>query len=98
MGRVREYELVMILSPVLDETEATATVDKVRLFITSRGGELTSEESWGMRRMAYRIQRFTEGNYILTKFTMDAEHTHDLSSSLNISEDVLRHLLVTVES
>ena len=98
VGRVREYELVMILSPVLDETEATGAVDRVRQFITNRGGELTAEESWGMRRMAYPIQRFTEGNYVLTRFTMDGDHTHDLSSSLNIAEDVLRHLLVTVES
>ena len=97
MGRVRDYELVMILSPVLDEAQATGAVDRVRRFITDRGGELTAEESWGMRRMAYPIQRFNEGNYILTRFTMDGEHTHALSLSLNIAEDVLRHLLITVE-
>ena len=98
VGRIREYELMVVLSPVLDEAQATGAVERVRSFITDRGGTLTGEQSWGMRRLAYPIQRFTEGNYVLTRFTIDGDHTQELSSALNISEDVLRHLLVKVES
>lgn len=97
MGRVREYELVMILSPALDETQTTGALERVQRFISERGGELTAQEPWGMRRLAYPIRRFNEGNYSLTRFTINGDHTRDLSSSLNISEDVLRHLLIRVD-
>ena len=97
VGRVREYEVVMILSPALDEAQAAGALERLQRFITDRGGEMTSQEPWGMRRLAYPIQRFNEGNYSLTRFTIDGEHTRELSSSLNISEDVLRHLLVKVD-
>ncbi len=98
MGRVRKYELVMVLSPVLDETQATGAVDRVRRLITDRGGEVTNETSWGLRRLAYPIQRFNEGNYVLACFTIDGDHTHEIASSLNITEDVLRHLMIQIES
>jgi small subunit ribosomal protein S6 len=88
---------VVVLSPALDEDQATGAVGRVRRFITDRGGTLTKEEAWGMKRMAYRIRRFNEGNYFLTRFTLDGQHSYELSSSLNIAEDVLRHLLVAVE-
>jgi len=97
VGRIREYELVMILSPALDEAQTTGALERVQRFVSERGGELTAQEPWGIRRLAYPIQRFNEGHYSLTRFTIDGDHTRDLSSSLNISEDVLRHLLIRVD-
>jgi small subunit ribosomal protein S6 len=98
VGRVREYELVVVLSPALEEAKVAASMERVQRFITERGGTLTKQEPWGTRRLAYPIRHFKEGNYFLTQFTMDGDHTHALSSSLGISEDVLRHLLVKVEN
>lgn len=98
LAKPREYELVVVLSPALDEDEAKGTIDRIHGLITGAGGELIKEEVWGMRRLAYTIQDFTEGNYFLTQFSTDPQQTRPLENALGLSEDVLRHLLVRVEN
>lgn len=98
MAKPREYELVVVLSPALDEDEAKSTIDRIHGLITGAGGELVKEEEWGMRRLAYPIQDFTEGNYFLTQFSTDPQQTRPLENALGLSEDVIRHLLVRVEN
>ena len=87
----------MVLSPALDQEEVQGTMDRIRGLITGAGGELTKEEGWGMRRLAYPIQDYTEGNYFLTQFSTDAGQTRPLENALGLSEDVLRHLLVRLD-
>ena len=62
-ARLNDYELMFILAPDLEEEVVTTTTDRVRTYVTSRGGEVRSLEPWGRRRLAYPIQRFHEGNY-----------------------------------
>ena len=91
---LRDYELVVIISPEVAEEEITATLDKISRFIVERGGSITEVSQWGRRKLAYPIKDFMEGNYVLTHFKMDPGLTADLEASLRISEEVLRHLLV----
>jgi len=91
---LRDYELVVIISPEVAEEEITATLDKISRFIVERGGSITEVSQWGRRKLAYPINNFMEGNYVLTHFKMDPGLTADLEASLRISEEVLRHLLV----
>ena len=88
----------MVLSPALDQEEVDGTMERIHGIITGAGGELTKEENWGMRRLAYPIQDYTEGNYFLTQFTTDPDRTRPLENALGLSEDVLRHLLVRVDN
>lgn len=94
LTRLRDYELVMVLSPEVDEEGVTSIVDRVTQFITERGGSLTNQEHWGTRRLAYPIQKFQEGNYLLTRFTLEPSSTRELETSLKALGEVIRYLLV----
>ena len=98
MAKPREYELVVVLSPALDEVEAKGTIERIHGVITGAGGELVNEEAWGMRRLAYPIKDFTEGSYFLTEFTTDPQQTRPLENAIGLSEDILRHLLIRIEN
>ena len=54
-------------------------------------------DHWGRRKLAYPIQRHQEGNYVLTQLNMDPQKTGELERSLQISEEVLRHLLIRLD-
>ena len=95
---MREYELIMVLSPEVDEAGVTSVVDRVTQFITQRGGSVTGQETWGLRKLAYPIQKFTEGNYIFTDFSFEPSSTKELDTSIKVSSEVIRHLLVKKET
>ena len=98
MPREREYELLMVLSPALDETGSSNAVENVHKLISDRGGNLTAQEAWGLKRLAYPLQDFREGNYHLARFTIEVSQLRDLDASLRLREEVLRHLLTRVEA
>ncbi|MBI4339491.1 MAG: 30S ribosomal protein S6 [Chloroflexi bacterium] len=91
---MREYELVMVLNPEMDEETTASVVNRVTQSITERGGMLAKQDNWGLRRLAYPIQKYREGNYVLTQFSLDPKFTLELESSLRVTSSVIRHLLV----
>ncbi len=95
---LREYELVFVVRPESDESKLESILQNVNQLIESRGGVISGEERWGRRRLAYPIEHFQEGSYILTRFKMDPAGTKELEGNLLISEDVIRHLLIRVGS
>ncbi len=96
---MRYYELMMVVSPQLDDEGMTAALDRVNRYVNDRGGSVVRQEQWGrLRRLAYPIRNFSEGNYVLTHLEMDPQDTRDLEASLHLAEDVLRHLLVKIDA
>ncbi len=95
--QLRDYELVFIISPEVEEETLEATVGSVNQFITGKGGVISGEERWGKRKLAYPIRRFLEGNYVLTRFKMKPIWSKELEANLQISEEVLRHLLIKIK-
>ena len=95
--RMRDYELVMILSPEATEAEAAETVERITSLISDGGGSVSEQDNWGIRRLAYPIQRFIEGNYFITRCKMEARAAVELDSTLNSSQDVLRHLVFRLD-
>ena len=95
--RTRDYELVMILSPEATESEAALTVKRISDIISEGGGSISHQENWGIRRLAYPIQRFIEGNYFITRCQMEAQAAADLDKTLNAAQDVMRHLVFRLE-
>ena len=95
---MRHYELVVVLSPILSQEESTGVWDRIKQLIDTHGGDITQEEAWGMRRLAYPIrkggQAFQEGNYILARFSTDTMVPRELEAQLTLAEDVLRYLVV----
>jgi len=95
--QLRDYELVLIISPEVVDEEFDATIDNVSQFITERAGTISDVERWGKRRLAYPIRHFGEGSYVLARFRLKPALSNELEASLQISEEVLRHLLVKIE-
>ena len=95
--QLHNYEMVVIISPDVAEEELDATLDNVSRFITERGGTVAEVERWGKKKLAYPIKHFMEGSYVLTRFSLEPVRSKELEANLQISEEVLRHLLIKVE-
>jgi len=93
---LRDYELVVILSPELAEEDIPAAIDRLSQLIADRGGEVKDIDRWGRRKLAYPINKHLEGNYLVTQVRLDPNRTSDVEAGLRISEEVLRHLLLRV--
>ena len=91
---MRDYELIVIVSPDVPEEELPSHIDKISEFITNKGGSVTEVERWGKRKLAYPINHFREGTYVLTRFKIAPGTTAELEANLRISEKILRHLLI----
>ena len=91
--RTRQYELVMILSPESTEQEAAGTVENVHGLITGGGGTVGEHEMWGLRRLAYPLRNFREGNYVLTNFESSPTAIEGLEDNLKASQEIMRFLV-----
>jgi small subunit ribosomal protein S6 len=94
---VRDYELMVVLSPDLDEDGVNATTERVGTQISSRGGEVVDVQKWGRRRLAYPIAKHRDGFYTVSKLKLNPEATVPLERSLTLNESVIRHLLVRLD-
>ena len=94
---MREYELVIVISPEVEEEAATGVVERVSKFITDRGGEVTNQDHWGTQRLAYPIQDYREGNYVLTQFNSEPAAAKELDDALRAYQEVIRYLVMKRE-
>lgn len=95
---MRSYELVVVISPQVPDEAVPETIEQlVRRPVENGGGALQDVNQWGRRRLAYPIRTHTEASYVLTQLRMEPEQTKDLERGLQISEDVIRHLLVRLD-
>ncbi len=94
---MRNYELLLIISPEVTEEDIPGTLDKVNEYVTSKGGSITETNHWGKRKLAYPIRHFKEGNYALSQLKLEPETTADIEANLRISEQILRHMLIRLE-
>jgi small subunit ribosomal protein S6 len=85
---------MFIVATALEETQRDAAVEAVKETISS-GGTLTKTNVWGMRKLAYPIQKKTEGYYVVMEFEAPAEFPKELDRRLRISDDIIRHLIVS---
>ena len=94
---MRDYELMVVLTPELDDDGVTATTERVTSLVTARGGEVVDVQSWGRRRLAYPIKKFRDGHYAVAKLRLSPEAAEPLDRSLKLTEPVIRHLLVRLD-
>src|SRR5664279_582351 len=93
---MKEYELTVLIHPDL-EADLEKPLKKVRDIITVNGGEVLSEESWGKKRLAYRIAGQDFANYVGLNVKLPGTGVSKVDTTLNITDEVLRHLLVSVD-
>jgi len=93
---VKEYELTVLIHPDL-EVDLDAPLNKVRDIIKTAGGEIISEDNWGKKKLAYRINKEDFAVYVYMDVKLPADAPLKISNTLNITDEVLRYLLVTVD-
>lgn len=93
---MKEYELTVLIHPDL-ETDLDAPLNKVRSLIKDNGGEIISEDNWGKKKLAYKINKEDFAVYVYMDVKLPAEAPLKISNTLNITDEVLRYLLVTVD-
>jgi small subunit ribosomal protein S6 len=94
---MNSYETVFILTPVLSEDQAKEAVQKFEGEINSFGGKVKHTESWGMKKLAYPIQKKSTGFYFLIEFEAESTVVADLELSMKRDERVLRFLTVKMD-
>jgi small subunit ribosomal protein S6 len=94
---MRRYELMLIVRPDVPDDKAQAVIDKVTRQIVAAGGQIVKVAPWGRRRLAYQIDRFREGSYHIVLFEAPGEALNELERTLEITEEVLRHLVTRDE-
>ncbi len=93
---MREYELTVLIHPDL-EADLETPLKTVRDIVTANKGTVTSEDNWGKKRLAYKIAKEDFAVYVFMELSLPAEAVAKVDSTLNITDSVLRHLLVSVD-
>lgn len=93
---MRKYETLFVLKNNLEEAARTAVIEKFTGII-AKDGEVTNVDEWGSRKLAYEIEKLTEGYYVLVDFNANPELPRELERNFKISDDVLRYVVINKE-
>jgi len=91
---LRDYEILYIVRPELDDERLQQAVASVDRLIDNLGGTRLKTDVWGRRRLAYEVRHLREGQYVLTDFQIEPARVPEMEATLKISETVFRHLIV----
>jgi small subunit ribosomal protein S6 len=91
---VREYEVMLILEPDADESVVGSVTDRITGVVSGAGGSVVKADRWGKRRLAYEIDKRTEGYYLVVQFTADPSAVSELERVLALADGVVRAKVV----
>ncbi|NMB25928.1 MAG: 30S ribosomal protein S6 [Firmicutes bacterium] len=91
---MRPYEMLLVLQPSLEEEATDALLERLTGVVTSEGGTLDNVDRWGKRRLAYEINGFTEGFYVVIDFQAEPATASELERIVKIANGVIRHMLI----
>lgn len=93
------YELMYILKPDLGEEQTQAVIDRFQDVVTHEQATIAKVDKWGRRKLAYEIQRLTEGFYMVINFDYDGSNdiANEITRVLKIHEDVIRSIVVRID-
>ncbi|MDR2962465.1 MAG: 30S ribosomal protein S6 [Bacteroidales bacterium] len=94
---MNQYETVFILTPVLSDTQVKESVEKYEQLIKDNGGEIVNKEAWGLKKLAYTIQKKNTGFYFLYEFKAEGEFVDKLTTAYKRDERVIRSLVVKLD-
>ena len=94
---MNQYETVFILTPVLSDAQMKETVAKFKKLLTDKGAEILNEETWGLKKMAYAIQKKSTGFYCLLEFKAEPTVINSLEIGYRRDEKVIRYLTVKLD-
>jgi small subunit ribosomal protein S6 len=94
---MNQYETVFILTPVLSDAQAKETVAKFKKLLTDNGAEILNEEAWGLKKLAYNIQKKSSGFYNLLEFKAEPTVVNTLETGFRRDERVIRFITVKLD-
>ncbi|SRR5579875_529639 len=94
---MRIYEELFIVRPDATDEEVDPFIDQLKSVITQAGGTLDKTEKWGVRKLAYRVMKYNEGQYILLQFSAKPETVKEIERRLRVADLVLKFLTVRVD-
>ena len=94
---MNQYETVFILTPVLSDEHMNETVAKLKKLLTDNGAEILNEEAWGLKKLAYNIEKKTSGFYNLIEFKADPTVINTLEVGYRRDEKVIRYMTVKLD-
>lgn len=96
-NNIQNYEMMLIFTPVLAEDEFKAAQKKFTSFIKENGGEIVHENVWGLKSLAYPIQKKTTGLYFVVEFSAPTDLNAKMEIQLNRDETVMRHMITHLD-
>lgn len=93
---MNNYELVYVLKPAIEDETKEAVLDKVKSVIEA-SGEVVKVDVWGVKRLAYEIQKLREGYYVLVEFKSTTDVPTELDRNLKINDNVIRHMVINID-
>ena len=94
---VNQFETIFILTPVLSDQQMKESVDKYRSFLKNNKAKIIHEENWGLRKLAFPIQKKSTGFYQLFQFETEGDFIEKLETEYNRDEAILRFLTVKLD-
>ena len=93
---MNKYELMFIVDPSLEDAKKEAFIETVKGIVAAEG-EVSDVDVWGLRKLAYPIQKKTEGYYVVMHFTAQPTLPKELDRRLRIADDCMRHIIVNLD-
>lgn len=93
----KQYEAVFIMTPVLSEEQMRETVNKFHNYLVEKGAEIVHQDNWGLRKLAYPIQKKSSGFYHLVEFKAEGTLIKDLEITFKRDERIIRFLTVALD-
>ena len=94
---MKTYETLFIVQPNATDDEVQSVATAVETLVTQDGGAVAVKDIWGKRRLAYEVNRFNEGIYILMRFQSPGESVKKLESHFKLNDDVIRYLVIAFD-
>lgn len=94
---MKKYEIMYIIRPNIDDEGRKAVVERFNNILTENGAEITNVKEWGKRRLAYEINDFRDGYYMIVNVVSQPKAVQEFDRLAKISEDIIRHIVVKEE-
>ena len=94
---MRVYEELYILKPDTSDEDVDGFIEQIKTIITNGKGTVDKVDKWGVRKLAYRVQKFAEGNYTLIQFTSPPEAVHEVERRMRVTDNVIKFITVRID-
>ncbi len=94
---MRIYEELFIVRPNATEEEIDQAVEQIRQVVTGAGGTIDKVETWGVRKLAYRVRKYEDGYYVLVQFSAPPDAVTEIERRLRVSDTVIKYLTVRID-